>query len=156
MGPGVGEAPRRGARGPAAALALIACSNQWGRGGSLLVLAVFGVPPEVARVLVPAWWLAAAEVLLGERPPAELLAAAETVEVEGSTCRPCRALKAASSQSWGGRWLERRFYDVSETRTQAGWPPADRSHQRLLAPYSLPGSTRQASWLGVGHSEIAL
>ena len=109
MGPGVGEAPRRGARGPAAALALIACSNQWGRGGSLLVLAVFGVPPEVARVLVPAWWLAAAEVLLGERPSAELLAAAETAEVEGSTCRPCRALKAASSQSWGVGWLERRF-----------------------------------------------
>ena len=109
MGPGVGEAPRRGARGPAAALALIACSNQWGRGGSLLVLAVFGVPPEVARVLVPAWWLAAAEVLLGERPSAELLSAAETVEGEGSTCRPCRALKAASSQSWGVGWLERRF-----------------------------------------------
>ena len=95
--------PRRGARGPAAALSLIACSNQWGRGGSLLVLAVFGVPPEVARVLVPAWWLAAAEVLLGERLPAE------TVEGEGSTCRPCRALKAASSQSWGVGWLERRF-----------------------------------------------
>lgn len=55
LGPGVGEAPRPEAVEPATALALLACSSQWGRGGSLLVLAVFGVAPVVAGVLV-GWW----------------------------------------------------------------------------------------------------
>ena len=81
----------------------IALVDAVGVQGSALGVAAVATGVEEPTVAVPAWWLAAAEVLLGERPPAE------TVEGEGSTCRPCRARKAASSQSWGGRWLERRF-----------------------------------------------
>ena len=127
LGPGVGEAPRPEAVEPAPALALLACSSQWGRGGSLLVLAVFGVAGVLVGWLVLAKLLAALEKLLGERAPVELLVVAETVEVEGRTCRPCRALKAASSQSWGSK-MARKYLTHSRTPNQGRmatcWPPS--------------------------------